>query len=52
MAIAFLGLLSGAVGVAGLIVGCIVMLRETRLAIRSLAEEAQLSQEDNGQLAG
>lgn len=39
--IAFLGLLSGTVGVAGLIVGCATMMRETRLAVRSLAEEAQ-----------
>jgi hypothetical protein len=39
--IALLGLLSGTVGVAGLIVGCATMMRETRLAVRSLAEEAQ-----------
>ena len=52
MAIAFLALLSGTVGVAGLVVGCIVMVKETRLAIRSLAEEAQLSQEGDRQLSG
>ncbi len=39
--IAFLGLLSGTVGVAGLIVGCATMMQETRLAVRSLVEEAQ-----------
>jgi Protein of unknown function (DUF2721) len=39
--IACLGLLSGTVGVAGLILGCATMMRETRLAVRSLAEEAQ-----------
>ncbi len=40
-AIALLALLSGTVGVAGLVVGCTRMMRETRLALRSLAEEAQ-----------
>ena len=42
-AIALLALLSGTVGVAGLVVGCTMMVRETRLAVRSLAEEAQLA---------
>jgi hypothetical protein len=42
-AIAFLGLLSGTVGVAGLVAGCALMVQETRLAVRNLAEEAQLS---------
>jgi len=39
--IAVLGLLSGTVGVAGLVVGCAMMLQETRLAVQSLAEEVQ-----------
>ncbi len=41
--IAVLGLLSGTVGVAGLVVGCTIMVQETRLAVQSLAEEAQLA---------
>jgi hypothetical protein len=40
-AIALLGLLSGTVGVAGLVVGCAMMMQETRLAIQNLAEEVQ-----------
>jgi hypothetical protein len=39
--IALLGLLAGTVGVAGLIFGCTTMMRETRLAIKNLEEEAQ-----------
>jgi Protein of unknown function (DUF2721) len=42
-AIALLGLLSGTVGVAGLVVGCAMMVQETRLAVQNLAEEAQLA---------
>lgn len=42
-AIALLGLLSGTVGVAGLVVGCTMMVQETRLAVQNLAEEAQLA---------
>jgi hypothetical protein len=38
--IATLGLLAGTVGVAGLVLGCTVMVRETALAIKSLEEEA------------
>jgi hypothetical protein len=41
--IALLGLISGAVGVAGLVVGCATMMQETRLAVQNLAEEAQLA---------
>ena len=37
--IAMLGLLAG---VAGLVLGCTAMVRETRLAIKSLEEEAQV----------
>jgi Protein of unknown function (DUF2721) len=40
---ALLGLVSGTVGVGGLVYGCSLMMQETRLAIRSLeAEEAEL----------
>ena len=42
-AVAFLGLLSGTVGVAGLVIGCAIMAQETRLAVKDLVEEAQLS---------
>jgi hypothetical protein len=41
--IALLGLLSGTVGVSGLVFGCTIMMQETRLAIRNLAEEAELT---------
>jgi hypothetical protein len=43
IAIAVLGLLSGALGVTGLIVGCTILLQETRLAVDSLAEETLLA---------
>ena len=41
--IELLVLLSGTVGVAGLVVGCTMKVQETRLAVQSLAEEAQLA---------
>ena len=41
--IAILGLLSGTVGVGGLVLGCTMMVQETRLAIQNLAEEAEIS---------
>ena len=41
--IVLLGLLSGTVGVAGLVFGCTLMVEETRLAIQNLAEEAELT---------
>jgi hypothetical protein len=41
-AMAVLALLAGTVGVVGLVVGCTVMVHETRLAVRFLEEEAQL----------
>ena len=41
--IAILGLLSGTVGVGGLVLGCTMMVRETRLAIRNLAEETEIA---------
>jgi hypothetical protein len=40
-AIALLGLLSGTLGLAGLVVGCAMIMQETRLAIQNLAEEVQ-----------
>jgi hypothetical protein len=39
--VALLGLLSGTVGVVGLVIGCTIMMRETRLAIKNLEEETQ-----------
>ena len=36
-----MALSSGTVGVGGLVVGCAMMMRETRLAVQSLAEETQ-----------
>ena len=41
--IALLGLLSGTVGVAGLVFGCTIMMQETRLAIQNLEEDAELT---------
>jgi hypothetical protein len=40
---AIVGLAIGALGVTGLVVGCTLMVRETRLAVQTLAEEAGLS---------
>ena len=37
--IALLGLSSGVVGVAGLVIGCATMVKETRLAVENLAKE-------------
>jgi len=42
-AIATLGLISGTVGVTGLVLGSMLMVRETRLAVRFLEEEAELA---------
>jgi len=41
IAIALMALSSGTVGVGGLVAGCAMMMRETRLAVQSLAEETQ-----------
>ena len=41
--IALLALSSGTVGVAGLVIGCTTMVKETRLAIENLAKEAALA---------
>lgn len=45
--IALLGLVSGTVGVGGLVYGCSVMMQETYLAIRNLEEEAELTSATN-----
>jgi len=39
---AVIGLLTGTLGVAGLVTGCTLMVQETRLAVRHLSEEATL----------
>jgi hypothetical protein len=41
--VALLGLLSGTIGVVGLVVGSTMMVQETRLAVQSLEEEARLA---------
>ena len=41
IAIALMALSPGTVGVGGLVAGCAMMMRETRLAVQSLAEETQ-----------
>jgi hypothetical protein len=41
--IAILGLVSGTVGVGGLVLGCTMMVQETRLAIHNLAEETEIA---------
>ena len=38
-----LALLAGVIGVGGLVVGCVILIRETRLTVQSLREEAMLS---------
>jgi len=40
--LAALGLVAGSVGVAGLVVGCSMMVRETGLAVEFLSEEMEL----------
>ena len=40
---AILGLLAGTAGVGGLVFGCTIMVRETRLGLRNLAEEAEIA---------
>lgn len=42
-AAAAVGLAIGTAGVSALVAGCALMVRETRLAIRSVAEEAELA---------
>jgi hypothetical protein len=43
---------AGFVGVAGLLLGCILLVRETRLAVLVVSEEATLLREHFGSLAG
>lgn len=43
--IAGLALAAGSIGVGGLVFGCTLMVRETRLALRNLEEEASLAQD-------
>src|SRR2546426_6769057 len=53
IAIAVIALSSGTVGVGGLVAGCAMMMRETRLAVQSLAEETQLAaQGSNEEIQG
>lgn len=40
---AALGLVTGAFGVIGLVSGCMLMVRETRFAVRTITEEAELA---------
>jgi len=42
-AVAWLSFFAGAVGFVGLVVGCVVLVSETRLALQSMTEEAQLA---------
>lgn len=48
-AASILGLGSGIFAVAELVTGCVVMVRETRLAVRNLAEEAKLRSRERRQ---
>jgi hypothetical protein len=48
--IALFGLVAGTLGVAGLVFGCSIMVRETRLGLLDLEEEASLSAPDVGNL--
>jgi Protein of unknown function (DUF2721) len=42
-AIAGIGFVAGTIGFVGLAVGCVLLVRETRLALRSMSEEADLA---------
>ena len=42
-AAAVIGLATGVVGVTGLVFGCLLMVRETRLAVQNIGEEAALA---------
>ncbi len=44
---AVVGLATGAFGVTGLVTGCFVMVRETRLALQNIAQEANLTPATN-----
>jgi hypothetical protein len=47
---AVLGLAIGGLGVVGLVTGCLLMVRETRLALRNMEEEAHLGPGQRGEL--
>jgi len=42
-AVAGIGFVAGTVGFIGLSVGCVLLVRETRLALRNMSEEAELA---------
>jgi Protein of unknown function (DUF2721) len=42
-AVAGAGFVAGTVGFAGLVVGCVLLVRETRLALRAMSDEAELA---------
>jgi hypothetical protein len=44
-------LASGVLGVGSLVVGCVILVRETRLAVFSISEETRLLQEQHVTLA-
>lgn len=47
-AVAMIGLIAGASGVSGLVMGCSLMVRETRLAIQNMALEGDFAQTHHG----
>jgi Protein of unknown function (DUF2721) len=42
-AVAGIGFVAGTVGFVGLVVGCVLLVRETRLALTTISEEAELA---------
>ena len=42
-AIAGIGFVAGTLGFVGLVVGCVLLVRETRLALRAMSDEAELA---------
>jgi hypothetical protein len=47
-----LALLAGIVGVGGIVFGCILLVRETRLTVQALREESSLSMRRSGRTTG
>ena len=45
---AIIGFVAGAAGVSGLVTGCALMVRETRLAIQNMAEEVDFARAHKG----
>lgn len=43
VAVAGLGFVAGTIGFVGLSAGCVLLVRETRLALRSMSDEAELA---------